>query len=555
MKRMKNKWLLIVMIAMLSSGAALFSSCEEVTPEDVANALGWLFENEDPSAIPDDINLSTAYGDDVLPASVDLSAYFPPIGDQGQYGTCVAWACGYNLRSYMNARENGLTTSDMLNQNNVYSPKDLFWAIPSGNKGADCNGTQFQDALDVMVSRGIARMSVVPYTSLGDCSSSPQSDWTADAGNNKILNYRQIEQTVDNIKRYLYQGKAVVFGAKLGDEFMNASGDVVLTSQSYGYIGQHAYHALILCGYDDSKGPNGAFKVVNSWGTGWGDNGYIWVDYNYFVQQQNFAYASFIANNVEEEPDLNDPASGYDLQAWELTDDATDNQYPRNRLAGYNVYNTGENALNATDDWNILYLYYNAYDANDFGVILYDMYTNDYGEYGFYDRPDPVPSNVPAADYWATYINIPGQSSIANEVAAQLFQTTAERFTWSYEMPDISGDYYLVLIADGFDQFSEFDEDNNYFFYTYEDGTPLHIVNGVIQDAPVAKKINRSGKFPAKGDNSGFHSVKIGTNLNTYSTKEIRALIDDRRNSGELARMVQQWKKTDATKARRKMLK
>lgn len=555
MKRIKHNLLAALLLTLITSGGLFMSSCDNVTPEDVVNLLGWLFENEDPAAIPDDINLSTAYGDENLPPSVDLSINFPPIGNQGQYGTCVAWACGYNLRSYLNAKVKGLTTNDMKSQSNVYSPKDLFWAIPSSQKGADCNGTQFQSALNVMVSRGIARMSVVPYTNVGTCSSTPPSDWTSDAGNNKILSYRQIDQTVDNIKRYLYQGKAVVFGAKLGDEFMNASGDAVLTSQTYGYTGQHAYHALILCGYDNNKGPNGAFRVVNSWGPSWGDNGFIWVDYNFFVQQENFAFASFIANNVEEEPDLNDPTSGYDLQAWELTDDAVDNIDLRQRLAGFNVYNTGENAVNASDDWNILYLYYNAFDANDFGVILCDMYTNRYGQHGFYDRPNPLPTDVPATDYWATYIDIPGQRSVANEVAVQLFQTTADRFTWQYQMPEITGDYYLVLIADGLDKFIEYNEDNNYFFYTYENGDPLHIVNGIIQNPPTAKKISRTGKFPTKGDNSGFQSVRMGGNMNSYSTKEIRSLINDRKNSGELARMVNRWKQTDATKARRKELK
>ncbi|HQP04969.1 MAG: C1 family peptidase [Bacteroidales bacterium] len=544
-----------VFVAMLGLSIA-FTSCDPETTEDVITALGWLFENEDTTTIPDDINLATAYGDESLPASVDLSMYFPPIGNQGQYGTCVAWACGYNLRSYLNARANDLTTDDMIYSANVFSPKDLFWAIPNSEKGADCNGTQFESALDVMVSRGIARMSVVPYSAMGNCSSSPSSDWTSDAGNYKILNYRQIDQTVDNIKRYLYQGKAVVFGAKLGDEFMNASGDVVLTSQTYGYTGQHAYHALILCGYDDNKGPNGAFRVVNSWGTGWGDDGYIWVDYNYFVQQDYFAFASFVASNIEDEPDLDNPTSGYDLQAWELNDiddsEQTDATY---REALYNVYNTGENSLNASSDWNILYMYYNAYNANDYGIILYDMYTDNYGSYGFFDRPDPVPSDVPAADYWATYLDFPGQTSIVNEVARQLYGNTAERFSWKYQMPQINGYYYLILIADGFDAFSEFNEDNNYFYYAYENGDPLYIVNGVIQGPPAAKMAVKNSKTPVKGASSDFQSVRIGKNVNAYSTGEIRKLIDDRRQSGAMARKVMQWQNSDAAKKVSKSIK
>jgi hypothetical protein len=43
------------------------------------------------------------------------------------------------------------------------------------------------------------------------------------------------------------------------------------------------FHAFCVVGYDDSHptpdGP-GAFKVINSWGTGWGDNGYGWISYS-----------------------------------------------------------------------------------------------------------------------------------------------------------------------------------------------------------------------------------------------------------------------------------
>ncbi len=544
MKR-KTGILFSIMVVVAISSTIFITSCEEVTEEEVSNVLGWLFASENPEEIPDDINLSTAYGDETLPSSVDLYENFPPIGNQGQYGTCVAWACGYNLRSYMYAKLNGLTTADMYNEANVFSPKDLFYSIPSEQRGADCNGTTFEAALDVMVSRGIAKMNVVPYENVGDCTASPQSSWTADAGNYKILDYRQIDENVENLKRYLYQGKAIVFGAKLGDEFMNASGDVVLTSQTYNYSGQHAYHAMILCGYDDNKGANGAFKVVNSWGEDWGNGGFIWVDYNYFVQQDYFAYACFIANNVEEEPDLDNATSGYDLQAWELLDYSRETGNPLEREASYNVYNTGENAVNAADDWNILYLYYNAYDANDYGIILCDMYTDDYGAYGFYDRPSPLPTDIVATDFWATYIDIPAQTGVANHVSSVIFDGTSEKFYWQYTMPNLTGDYYLVLVGDGFDTFAEFNEDNNYYYYTYENGSPLHFEGGVLQDQPVSKKNIDAHRVPRKGEASPFQSVKIGKNVNAYSTKELRKLIDYQRESGELARKVNLWKNSN----------
>jgi C1A family cysteine protease len=46
---------------------------------------------------------------------------------------------------------------------------------------------------------------------------------------------------------------------------------------------------MVLSGYDDSKN---AFRVRNSWGD-WGDDGSIWVDYDYFMN--GFCIAVFMA--------------------------------------------------------------------------------------------------------------------------------------------------------------------------------------------------------------------------------------------------------------------
>jgi C1A family cysteine protease len=39
-----------------------------------------------------------------------------------------------------------------------------------------------------------------------------------------------------------------------------------------------ARHAVTICGYDDAKH---AVKIMNSWGTGWGENGFSWIDYDF----------------------------------------------------------------------------------------------------------------------------------------------------------------------------------------------------------------------------------------------------------------------------------
>lgn len=42
-------------------------------------------------------------------------------------------------------------------------------------------------------------------------------------------------------------------------------------------------HAMLVTGYDDDLGENGAFEALNSYGKGFGNSGYIWIDYEFFA--------------------------------------------------------------------------------------------------------------------------------------------------------------------------------------------------------------------------------------------------------------------------------
>jgi C1A family cysteine protease len=67
--------------------------------------------------------------------------------------------------------------------------------------------------------------------------------------------------------------------------FYNAGPGFIWKSYSPTLLGQHA---VAICGYDDAKH---AYKVVNSWGTGWGDAGYSWIDYDFLPTVSGAALA------------------------------------------------------------------------------------------------------------------------------------------------------------------------------------------------------------------------------------------------------------------------
>jgi len=537
---MKTKFLLLIFLAF----TFVISSCGLFTEDNIDLALGWLGDDENTEEIEDDVNLPNFLGTGSMPSSTDLTPYFPPIGDQGQYGTCVAWAVGYNHKSFLEAKVDGRTNYTSTSQ--IFSPKDLFWAIDNQYKGEDCNGTNFEYAYDVIQSRGIATIGTVPYTSLGDCSSSPSSSWTSEAGSHTISSYREISVDKDIIKSYLADGRAVVFGAKLGDEFMEYTGGV-LDYQTYGYTGQHAYHAMILAGYDDSKGTNGAFKVVNSWGTSWGESGIAWVDQDYFCTD-DFCFCAFVATDSQTDPDtdgdnqVDDPSSGYDLIAWELYDydyydvnnpDYSDN--PRWRTSYYNVYNSGETTLNASDDWSIVYLLYNAYDGDDYQIVLFDYYSDDYGTYGSNDAITDanLTGLFTSQGYWYNYVDVVSGQSVANAVAG-----SDSPFSWSYKMPYVTGSYYLVIIADAFDTYAEYDESNNYAYFTADYNEPLEIENGIITNVSTKSGIVLKDSKPVKGQDVDNQTVVSKKNLNAYTTDEITQMIRRDLKSGEIQKKV-----------------
>ena len=66
--------------------------------------MGMDWDEESYRSIPYKAQFTSATYDD-LPDAVSLEKWSPTPGDQGQYGTCVAYAAAYGLRTMMLAKE------------------------------------------------------------------------------------------------------------------------------------------------------------------------------------------------------------------------------------------------------------------------------------------------------------------------------------------------------------------------------------------------------------------------------------------------------------------
>jgi hypothetical protein len=256
------------------------------------------------------------------------------------------------------------------------------------------------------------------------------------------------------------------------------SDDVLSSHTTYNNVGQHAGHAMTIIGYDDNKGPNGAFQVVNSWGEVWGDNGYVWIDYDFFTGG-DFAIVAYIAENSESQfdpnnVDSNTTTTGVDVAPYMVGDYGMGSD----RELEYDVYNIGAQTLTASNDWTTAYVLVNAYDINDYEVILWDYYSDDVGNPGEYGNL----SDGYGQHNFYNHVDIPAGSSSAQELIGS--------FSWSleYTIPNITGYYYPALIADVSEVVEETNEQNNVFIFSDEYGAPMYFQNGVPDGVMKQKK-------------------------------------------------------------------
>jgi len=210
----------------------------------------------------------------------DLSAQMPPVGNQGANYSCVAWATAYYLKSYQETVEHGWDPAASAHR---FSPMCIYNQANSGHDG----GISFYSALKLLTDKGCAALDVFPILS-GDYMA-----WPNVAQCEAALPYRASsmasvfssstpdEEALAAVKALLDAGQPVAIGVSLYSDFDPEAPDYLYDGPGAGAT-YRGGHALTVVGYDDTKGGIGALKVVNSWGTSWGDHGYAWISYAYF---------------------------------------------------------------------------------------------------------------------------------------------------------------------------------------------------------------------------------------------------------------------------------
>ena len=231
-----------------------------------------------------------------LPERFSLEQYAPQRRNQGQQGSCVAWASAYAARSIVQA---AATKQDP--NRAAFSPAFMYNQIKIDN--SNCQGSYIHLAMDQMKGGGALPYSQFAYTD-ASCAKLPTEEERRQASQFRIKGSQRLSKSGDPnsevdmlaMKQQLSHGSPVVIGMMVGGSFMQdmmGQDKWVPTQSDYGMQG-FGGHAMCVIGYDDFKfGQEGGFQIMNSWGPEWGKNGLGWVSYGDFAHFTKEAYAVY----------------------------------------------------------------------------------------------------------------------------------------------------------------------------------------------------------------------------------------------------------------------
>jgi len=179
--------------------------------------------------------------------------------NQEKCGSCWAFAMTGGLESYV------LRTQNRPGENLDLSEQVMLSCSGVGNCGGGILFPRF------LAKTGLPAESAYPYTqSKGPCESAAPG-WERSAY--KIANWGFVWDTVGQIKAALAHYGPLPTSMRVYEDFMDYKSGVYsyTTGKSLGG------HAVLLVGYDDAEQ---CFIVKNSWGTGWGEDGFFRIDYS-----------------------------------------------------------------------------------------------------------------------------------------------------------------------------------------------------------------------------------------------------------------------------------
>lgn len=205
----------------------------------------------------------------VLPSSFDWrveASGLPPIRNQLWCGSCWAFAtvgvfeCNIKIKDH--------TVVDLSEQ----------WLVSCNRNGYSCDGGwwchhYFQNMTDRCNGSGAVMENEFPYEAdNGTCGCPYPHQYFIDGWG--YIGGQYQTPSVDQMKQAIMDHGPIGVGIAANDA-MQAYGGGIFNGCTGGPIN----HAVVLVGWDDSQGADGVWIMRNSWGSGWGEGGYMRIPY------------------------------------------------------------------------------------------------------------------------------------------------------------------------------------------------------------------------------------------------------------------------------------
>jgi hypothetical protein len=206
---------------------------------------------------------------EALPAA--YTGYSSSVKNQG-CGDCWAFAA-VGLFEAMILKKDGIEVN--LAEQQLLSCNPWGWG---------CNGGLWPN--DMFVDPGAIMESCFPYTASDTVPCTTSCPYPYALQGWGFVTEDWVVPPVEDIKQAIYTYGAVQAGVYVDRWFQLYTGGVLNKCKRRV---NYTNHAIILCGWDDAKG---AWLLKNSWSTGWGENGFMWISYgcnrvgegaNYFI--------------------------------------------------------------------------------------------------------------------------------------------------------------------------------------------------------------------------------------------------------------------------------
>jgi C1A family cysteine protease len=211
----------------------------------------------------------------VYPDKIDLRSTCPPIVDQLALGSCTSNAFVGTL-GYLMIKDK-VKFAPMSRLFLYYNERVIENSVMSDA------GAMLRDGIKTLVRQGICTETSWPYD-ITKFANKPTKSCYVEALTHQVLSYTRII-TLDDMLSCLSSGFPFVCGISVYESFESdvvaKTGVVPMPSQNEALLGGHA---VVCVGYDNT---NKIFMMRNSWGTGWGMQGYFTIPFDYMLRYSN----------------------------------------------------------------------------------------------------------------------------------------------------------------------------------------------------------------------------------------------------------------------------